>query len=99
MHAKLERLKQLFEEAEQAISPGELQLKQQRDTVEKRLRFGRDLEHAMTLLAKLEKSQQLLLKERDRLRNKLAANGTAPDREIERAPRPQPSSDSERCST
>jgi hypothetical protein len=80
MHDKTERrLTQLLRETEQCIPADELQLKQQRDTVEQRLRFGRDLEHAMTLLAKMETSHQVLLKESDRLRNKLAANGTAPD--------------------
>ena len=82
MHVKTERLlKQLLAEAEQRVSADELQLMQQRDTVEKRLRYGHDLEHAMTLLAKMEKSQQLHLEESDCLRDELAANGTAPDQE------------------
>jgi septal ring factor EnvC (AmiA/AmiB activator) len=80
MHVKTERRwKQLLAEAEEAISAGELHLKQLRDIVEERLRFGRDLEHTMTLLAALEKSQERFLKERDRLRDERAANATAPD--------------------
>ena len=98
MHVKTERrLKQHLAEAEQRVSADELQLMQQRDTVEKRLRYGLDLEHAMTLLAKMEKSQQLLLKERDHLRDELAANGTASDKEVERAQDPNCRSDSQRC--
>jgi hypothetical protein len=82
MHGKTERrLKQLLAEAEQAISAGDLQLKQLRDIVEERLRFCRDLEHTMTLVAALEKSQERFLKERDRLRDELATNATAPEQE------------------
>ena len=80
MHVKTERrMKQRLAEAEESVSAGELLLKQLRDTVEERLRFGRDLEHSMTLLAALEESQERFLKERDRLRDELAANATAPD--------------------
>jgi hypothetical protein len=35
----------------------------------------------MALLAALEKSQERFLKERDRLRDELAANATAPEQE------------------
>ena len=72
-----QRLKQSLAEVEQAVSAGELELKQQRAIVEERLRFGSDLEHAMTRLANLEKSQQFLLKEIDRLRDEQAEIETA----------------------
>jgi hypothetical protein len=78
VHVKTERrLKRLLGKAEQRVLAAELQLKQQRDTVEKRLCDGHDFERSMTRLAEIEISQHLGVKERDCLRDALAAKGTA----------------------
>jgi hypothetical protein len=75
------RLAHHLVEAERHVAEGERLVEHQRRTIAKRRRGGHHTELAMQLLDEMEKSLQLQIKDRDRLRRECA--GITPPGELQ----------------